>query len=213
MDQRDQEPFDKQLRHLQPRQRHFKNKMECHQQGNLLMASSKLAVQVEQYYFSHVTIDPLEGRGGLPDVTQTENSAYAAGTWIIPDDDKDFPLNVAKIRCDKTERVCHEIFAWVEQPTKSGFGCCYFRAGPFAGDDRETASMHLYLTVDDLDYNITSWSRDELVAARQSGCSITSLTIRLQTKDITYKDIPTPSCSESILSEQNAKSAGNCEND
>jgi hypothetical protein len=57
----------------------------------------KLLEQSEQYRFSQIVIDPLEGVGELPAVSQTENTAYAAGTWVVPDDDKDFPSTLRKL--------------------------------------------------------------------------------------------------------------------
>ena len=157
--------------------------------------SGKLFEQADQYKFSQITIDPLEGIGESPVLLQTENSVDVAGTWVISDDNKDVPLNVAKISCNKTDRVCHEVFAWLVP--ESGFAP-YFRVGSFA-DDRKTGSTHLYLSIDTSEYDITSWSQYELIANRQTGCSVKSLTITFRTKNIIYKDTPTLNCSESIL--------------
>src|SRR5262249_36199406 len=109
----------------------------------------------------------------------------------------DFPFNTSKITCTKRLRTCHEAYAHLPQPPSHSF---LLNDGPIYGSERKTGSTYLYLRVDTRSYSIVTWD-DSVITANflRGGCSLETLTIRPKTKKVTFRDVPTPTCSQQVL--------------
>ena len=97
----------------------------------------------------------------------SDSDAYVAGNWVALDEHSKLPgVSVSEIRCDRSEKVCHELQANLI----------------FVGADE------FDLTPDSLDYNIVRWNSKEIVAQNIGGIckALNSLRFDRMTKKVYY---------------------------
>jgi hypothetical protein len=97
----------------------------------------------------------------------------AEGTWVVPDDPKDWPFNSVKIKCPLARSECEEIIAFLPQPGPTSI----LPAQAIFHPHRKTGATHRYPAKEENSYSIARLSATELVAERRQGCDL--LTLRL----------------------------------
>lgn len=103
-------------------------------------------------------------------ITEVPGFLSATGTWTIPDpptpgDRIAEPINSVRIWCDRSTRHCYEAIATLQN-----------------GADRKAVNKHLL--ADLVDFDITSWSKQEVTAETAALCVTVSLSINLVRKEV-----------------------------